>query len=579
MKGHVIARHRPGRGYTRVALVAMLIASFFVIAPPARAAAVVVVSPTSVSVSEAGATATYDVSLQDPPTADVYVTISDDSQVDVDKTLLTFTTSDYGIQTVTVSAQLDLVAEGSHTGTVTHAIRADSAAEYLLAPVPASVTANITDNDTAGVSVVQSGGSTNVTEGGATDSYTVVLTSQPTADVTITVSPNAQVSRTPTSPLQFTAGPSGTWNIPQTVTVSAVNDSVVEGPHSGVLTHAAASGDASYNGISISSVTANITDNDTAGVSVVQSGGSTNVTEGGATDSYTVVLTSQPTADVTITVSPNAQVSRTPTSPLQFTAGPSGTWNIPQTVTVSAVNDSVVEGPHSGVLTHAAASGDASYNGISISSVTANITDNDTAGVSVVQSGGSTNVTEGGATDSYTVVLTSQPTADVTVSLAGGPDVSLSALVPFNSGNWSTPQTVTVTAVNDAIVEGPEVATITHTASSADTNYNLSGPSVTANITDNNFGVAFQLASSNATEGNTGSTPAIVNLIVDTNGLPSDNTGPAVPAGATVEVARTGGTAAVNEDFTFTSPTTVSIARSCRWRDRAGNGHGDSAIR
>ncbi|MGB5533935.1 MAG: hypothetical protein WBN71_12595, partial [Acidimicrobiia bacterium] len=60
MKGHVIARHRPGRGYTRVALVAMLIASFFVIAPPARAAAVVVVSPTSVSVSEAGATATYD---------------------------------------------------------------------------------------------------------------------------------------------------------------------------------------------------------------------------------------------------------------------------------------------------------------------------------------------------------------------------------------------------------------------------------------------------------------------------------------------------------------------------------------
>ncbi|MGB5433713.1 MAG: hypothetical protein WBO21_11945, partial [Acidimicrobiia bacterium] len=179
MKGHVIARHRPGRGYTRVALVAMLIASFFVIAPPARAAAVVVVSPTSVSVSEAGATATYDVSLQDPPTADVYVTISDDSQVDVDKTLLTFTTSDYGIQTVTVSAQPDLVAEGSHTGTVTPAIRADSAAEYLLAPVPASVTANITDNDTAGVSVVQSGGSTNVTEGGATDSYTVVLTSQP----------------------------------------------------------------------------------------------------------------------------------------------------------------------------------------------------------------------------------------------------------------------------------------------------------------------------------------------------------------------------------------------------------------
>ena len=44
MKGHVIARSRPGRGYARVALVAMLIASLFVIAPPARAAYAVVIT-------------------------------------------------------------------------------------------------------------------------------------------------------------------------------------------------------------------------------------------------------------------------------------------------------------------------------------------------------------------------------------------------------------------------------------------------------------------------------------------------------------------------------------------------------
>ena len=40
----------------------------------------------------------------------------------------------------------------------------------------------------------------------------------------------------------------------------------------------------------------------TSGVTITQSGGSTAVTEGGATDSYTVVLKSAPSADVVITL-------------------------------------------------------------------------------------------------------------------------------------------------------------------------------------------------------------------------------------------------------------------------------------
>ena len=187
----------------------------------------------------------------------------------------------------------------------------------------------------------------------------------------------------------------------QTVTVTAVDDKIVEGNHTGTITHTAASSDANYNGLSVAGVTAQITDNDTAGVQITQSGGSTNVTEGGATDSYTVVLTSQPTANVTVTVTPNSQVSVDKTT-LTFT--PSN-WNVAQTVTVTAVDDHIVEGNHTGTITHTVASSDANYNGLSVAGVTAQITDNDTAGVQITQSGGSTNVTEGGATDSYTVVL------------------------------------------------------------------------------------------------------------------------------------------------------------------------------
>lgn len=232
-------------------------------------------------------------------------------------------------------------------------------------------TYTITDNDTTGVTVTESGGSTAVTEGGATDSYTVVLTSQPRSDVTITASPHSELSLSSTT-LTFT---SANWSTPQTVTVTAVNDSRASGSRSRSITHSAASTDAGYSGISVASVSVAITDNDTAGVTVTESGGSTVVTEGGATDTYTVVLTSQPTADVTITPSPNAQVSVSPTT-LTFTAA---NWNSAQTVTVTAVDDSDIEGNHTGTVSHSASSSDTTYNGISIASLTPNITDNDRA--------------------------------------------------------------------------------------------------------------------------------------------------------------------------------------------------------
>ena len=132
------------------------------------------------------------------------------------------------------------------------------------------MTASVTDNDSVGVEIVESGGSTDVTEGGANDTYTIVLTSQPTADVTITVGDDGQVTGSP-GLLTFT---SGNWTSSQTVTVTAVDDGDTEGNHTGVLTHSAASGDGSYDGILITDVTANITDNDSAGpnldVGVVQ---------------------------------------------------------------------------------------------------------------------------------------------------------------------------------------------------------------------------------------------------------------------------------------------------------------------
>src|SRR5690606_30548397 len=172
----------------------------------------------------------------------------------------------------------------------------------------ATVTANITDNDTASVTISKT--TVNVTEGGAADTYTVVLNAAPSADVTVTVNGDTQASINPTS-LTFTTG---NWSVAQEVIVTAVDDVIVEGDHTGTITHRVTGG--GYTGVSIANVMANITDDDTVSVTVSKS--AVHVAEGGATDTYTVVLNTAPSTDVTVTITGDAQVFVNPAS-LAFT--------------------------------------------------------------------------------------------------------------------------------------------------------------------------------------------------------------------------------------------------------------------
>ena len=94
--------------------------------------------------------------------------------------------------------------------------------------------------------------------------------------------------------------------------------------------------------------------------------------------------------------------------------------------------------------------------------------------VVITEFGGSTNITEGGATDTLNLVLNRQPTADVTVTLTpdGESDLGSGVGVPhnltFTSANWNQSQVVTVTANDDAAIEGSHTSTITYSTSSTD---------------------------------------------------------------------------------------------------------------
>ena len=129
----------------------------------------------------------------------------------------------------------------------------------------------------------------------------MVLNSQPTANVTIGLSSSntAEGTVSPAS-LTFTAA---NWNTAQTVTVTGVDDFVDDGNIAyTIVTAAASSADGNYNGLNPADVSVTNTDNDTAGFTVTPTSGLT-TTEAGGTATFTVVLNSQPTANVTIGLS------------------------------------------------------------------------------------------------------------------------------------------------------------------------------------------------------------------------------------------------------------------------------------
>ncbi len=132
------------------------------------------------------------------------------------------------------------------------------------------------------------------------------------------------------------------------------------------------------------------------------------------------------------------------------------------------------------MINHSMLSNDARLSFQALPDVQATVFDDDRGGLIIRESDGNSLVLEGETTnidptlngavnDSYTIQLTSQPTSDVTVTLANDNQLVLSSnSLTFTSLNWNIPQTVTIAAVNDSVIEKRMTSSITHTLSSAD---------------------------------------------------------------------------------------------------------------
>ena len=401
-------------------------------------------------VTEGGTADGYSIVLDAEPSASVTITITAGAGIIVSPLTLVFSTLDWSTsQSVGVLAIDDAVVGGTHTSTITHTATGGGYGPVAIS----SIVVKITDNDPASVTITESGGSTDLVEGGVEDSYDVVLGAQPAGTVVISVVHDQNVS-TSVNSLTFLAND---WNTPQTVSVSAPDDAVVESLGTSLISHSASGG--GYGSVVIQDVIATVVDAQ-ATFAIVESGGNTRVVEGGPSDTYNIVLDAEPTATVTVTATPDMQVSVTPAT-LTFTPA---NWDVPQTINLSALIDNIVEGAHTSTISHSASGG--GYLPGSILSLAAGIVDLDTPGVTIVESDGATDVKEGGVADAYDLVLNVEPSGTVTIVIGTDTNASTSpSSLTFGPNDWSVPQTVLVKAVDDALIEGPHTTTLAHTSS------------------------------------------------------------------------------------------------------------------
>lgn len=433
----------------------------------------IIVSPVAgLATSEAGGAASFTVVLATAPSADVTIALSTSilSEANLSALSLTFTPGNWNVtQTVNVTGMDDDVDDGDIVFAVLTAPAVSADLSYAGIDADDIAVTNC-DDDGAAVLVTAAGMST--TEAGGSATFTVVLSSQPTADVVIDISSDATGEGTVVpAQLRFT---SADWNVVRTITVSGVDDFVVDGNVVyQVLIAAAVSADPAYDGLNPADLAVTNLDDDSANI-VVTSNTLLTTTEGSGADSFTVLLSSQPTANVLISIASSDPGEGTPaTASLTFTPV---NWNVAQPVTVTGIDDAVDDGNVAYSISLAATSLDPSYDLFGLGNLAAINIDDDVAGLAATPLGDSV-ITEIGGMAAFCLCLDSQPTSDVaiTVSLAGGGDVVLSqTTITFTPLAWNVPQVVTMT-----VLDGPpevERWDLTLVASSADPAYQALGP-------------------------------------------------------------------------------------------------------
>ena len=473
----------------------------------------VVVGAEVVTLSESG-TGTYQVWLATQPSGNVTVTpASDTTSAATVSDPLTFTTSNWGTpQTVTVTGVDDRVDNpgGARTATISHTV-----SDYDAVTAGPTLRADIVDDDgDPGVWVSPTAVTVREVDDPATTAeehkaaYTVMLTQAPPGDVSVRpafINHDREVEVTP-SQVDFTAS---NWSTPQQVTITA-RDNSFYGDRTVPVTH----GVTGYGAVTTApGVTVTILSDDPR--SVVSAPGITIdpaevVIIAEADDPDTAARENEARFTVRLNRAPLGQERLQLRSGDDFVAvSPVGLTfdrfnaTTPRTVTVRADSDDI---DNPGDMRDTVIWVERT-NGQIVGSIPVVVTDDDPLPPDITVAPRSLSVAEDGGTATYTVRLDTVPTGDVTVtvtsSLPSAATVDQPSLT-FTAADWNTPQTVTVTGVDDDRLNATNKrsATISHTASGGGYG-SVTAPDVSVTVTDDDVAALTALTAAAAADDGT----------------------------------------------------------------------------
>ena len=342
-----------------------------------------------------------------------------------------------GTAMFTLTTVDDLIGEPDEAVSITATIQ-DAGFEVI------GTTVSIDDNDQRGVQISPT--SLTVPEGGDA-TYTVVLMSEPTGEVTVTPSlGSGDTDVTVSAALTFTATD---WDQAQTVTVSAAQDTDAAND-TVTIVHAVSGADYGDNGATADDVSVTVEDDETAVTLTVNPAA---VDEDASGNSVTVtgtldgVTRDEPTTlTVSVGASDDAAIAGTDyvaVDDLSLTI-PSGQASGTASFAFTPLEDRIDERVEAVSIT-----GTTEAAGFAVTGTTLSITDNDERGVTV--SPAALTLSEG-ASETYTVVLDTEPTETVTVTprVSGSPDMTFDpSSLTFTPSDWFTAQTMTISATED----------------------------------------------------------------------------------------------------------------------------------
>lgn len=233
------------------------------------------VTPTTLSTFEKGATAFFEVKLNQMPTADVTIPISstDITEGAANSSSLVFTTVNWETpQKVIVTPNDDFIGDGNVLYTIILGTATSTDPAYNgLDPIDVMVT-NI-DDDFGNIIIIES--TVNEVNEGANTTFTIRGLTAPTADVTFMItSADPSVATLSLDGVSFSNAVNATIpssNNPVTITVMGVDNAVIDGDQTIMLTTGSTSStDASLNGVDPIDVVLIRRDNDVATVVVVE---------------------------------------------------------------------------------------------------------------------------------------------------------------------------------------------------------------------------------------------------------------------------------------------------------------------